>query len=1162
MSVTEINKALGSWSLRLRQDTPRSVLNALEYLGHIAVMPGRVNPIQYGDNLLDAARYVGVYRGKDAQNEFTIKGAGMAFWLGDEDGKGDVIESEVLLTAATFADAITAVLPPSGSIVAGTLVSPGGTYNGRHIYETSRSALTYITDVFGAEWRVNNNGTLDAGPIASLFVTVPKALLIRKGEGADLSYRVMPGTMAMGNDVEDYTTRVLLLAEGEGSTIATGSADAATVPFMDIHGNEVVLTRLVSESGTSPGNADARAQLMLNRFSGSRHSVSLSTSEYDVKGEFAVGDYLYVFDPDTGFVDGANEIQWQGAVINPMALRCVEMTWPVPVGWTVGFRRSTDGVWVDLSDYYIPESGETMIVVGEFNRSLTTSGGEPIGSRPNTGGVDSTIPNAPTFTGLSTGSYESEHSTRSAIRAQWTTPLNIDGSVITDGDHYEIQYRVNQAIGFAVDWADVDPLNWNDLNLTQVNDLNDTFGRTVVDGWGGVWTVAPSANAAAFDVTPGAATISIDTVNTTRRAHMLLDSEDQEVLREVSWAALPTGTGGHWESSVVTRYNSVTIDYYFGEVEITTTGAVRCRIVRKTNSPNEETPIGPAQVIISGMTYAPGNRLWIRMKSKGNVHRLKVWIGTAGDEPTLWHIIAADPFPLPASSMRAGTRDVVGPGTTSTLPVVVTTHSFQAWTPTPQRSWDALLSEPVSTDPQWQSVNVAFGTNTFTLVELTPSVNYELRIRAVDNATPPHLGTWSGSSFVFTAGDSIAPATPGPPEVASSRIAIQVTHRLGAASGGTFNLDLDLHHLEVHVGGSTSFFASEDTKVGELIANGSMVVGNIPAVGTFQVEQTEAIWVKVIAVDRAGNKSPASGAVQATADLIDDAHISNLSVSKVTAGTITATWLNAGRITTAETGARVELNGDGLTAIDGNGYVTARLDGTDTLLRFWQPPYLYHPVEIGKREDGGWGMRVQDLFGNTRLLVGQLDPAGSPGDPDNYGLAGVNSLGQIVKLSTIMFGQKEDTVANVSIPQQLAYGNGSTFGPQVTDIQIGSTGICLVTLSAEADFESSPADSSSSGHFAGHMGFSVVDQETGVEVLAPSDSRAAGFALEWPISTGNTAGTGGNFGYEAGISRTVQISLPPGVYTFTAKYRSIDHLISGSTAIFDFNNAQIVVQPR
>lgn len=1160
MSVTEISRALGSWSLRLRSDTPRSVLNSLEYLGHIAVIPGRVNPAEYGDNLLSAARYVGVYRGKDARDEFTLKGAGLAFWLGDEDGKGDVFETAVELTAATFSTAINALLPPGGAITAGTITSPGGTYTGRHIYQTPRDALNYVTETFGAEWRVNNNGTLDAGPVANLYVTTPQALLIPRRDGSDLFYRALRGQMGMATDVEDYTTRVLLLAEGEGETIATGSADAVSVPFNDLHGNDVVLTRLISESGTAAGNASTRAQLQLNRFSGSRNSVSLSTDDYDVKGDFVVGDYLYVFNPDAGFVDDANEVQWQGEVLNPMKLRCVEMTWPIPSGWTVAFRRSTDGVWLDLSDYYAGETGDTTIVVGEFNRSLTSAGGEPIGNRPNTGGVDTSVPAAPAFTGFSAGTYLSEHSTRAAIRAQWSTPLNLDSSVITDGDHYEIRYRVNVTLNHQVDWDNVDLLNWQDLDIVMSNDLNDTFGRTVTDGWGGVWTVAPSANAAAFDVTPGAATISIDTVNSTRRAHFLLDSEDQEVLREVSWAALPVG--GNWESSVVTRYNTASVDYYFGEVEITPAGAVRARIVRKTNSPNVETSVGPAAFTVPGLTYAPGNRLWMRMKSKGNVHRLKVWIGTAGAEPTLWTVIGVDPTPLPASSMRAGTRDLVGPGVTSTLPVVVTTHSFQAWTWTPQRGWDNLMSEPVSTLPEWQTAIVGWGTNAFTLTELTPGVTYELQIRAVDSAKPPNFGPWSASSYVLTLGDTTAPATPAPPVVASSRIAIQITHNLGRSSGGEFNLDLDIDHLEVHVGGSPSFFADANTKVGELIATAAMVVGTIPAVGTFQIEQTEAIWVKVIAVDRAGNKSPASNAVQATAALIDNAHISDLSVSKVTAGTITATWVNAGRIATAETGARVELDGDGLVVYDANGYVTARLDGTDALLRFFQPPYLYHPLEVGKREDGGWGMRVQDLYGNTRLLVGQLDPSGSPSDVENYGLAGVNSLGQIVRLSTIMFGQKQATVANVNIPQQVSYGNGSTFGPQVTDVEIGSTGVCLVTLSAEADFESSPADSSSTGHLAGHMSFSVTDQGTGTEVLAPADARAAGFALEWPISTGNTAGTGGNFGYEAGISRTVQISLSPGVYTFTAKYRSIDHLITGSTASFNFNSAQIIVQPR
>jgi len=719
MTITEVKQALGSWQLRLRESTPRSILDQLSYFGHIAVLPNHVNPAEYGDNLLTAARYVGVFRRRDAQNEFLLNGSGMAYWLGDEDGKGDVFETAVTLTAQTFAASVAALLPPSGSVISGIINSIAGTYTGVHRWQTPRQALDYVTSIFDAEWRVNNNGTLDAGTIAQLYVTTPKAILMRsKSAGRDLLISAFPGNQALAEDVEDYTTRVVLLAEGEGGSIATGSANGPATPFNHLHGGDIKVVRLVSESETSSANAATRAQLALSQFQGKRQAVTLSTDAFDIKGDFAVGDYLNVYDPNNGFIDPSREVYWEGQPINPVALRCVEMTWPVPEGWTVAFR-TVDGAWLDLSPYYAPESGETTVVVGALNRSVTVAA-EPIGIRPNLpegGGADLTIPAAPAFTTWNFGAYQSvdTNDTKAVIRVGWTTPLNGDASVITDGDHYEIRYRIDQILGYAVKWGQLAPFKWGDLETNR---------------------------------------------------------------------------------------------------------------------------------------------------------------------------------------------------------------------------WTAPVSDAVSADPEWHYINVPWGTNEATILELTPGVRYEFQIRAVDSANPPHQGPYSASSFQTTTGDLFAPSTPAAPIVASSLIAIQVTHNLGKASGGTFNLEPDLVRLNVHVGGSDHFYPDDSNKVGELAANIGMMLGLIGAVGTFQIPNTEAIWVRIVAVDRMGNKSAASAAVQATADLLDNAHISDLSVSKVTAGTITANWILAAAIRTALSGSRIEITSTGIKAYDSENDLNVNIDAASGTASF------------------------------------------------------------------------------------------------------------------------------------------------------------------------------------------------------------------------------------
>ena len=716
MSVTQTQRAVGQWSVRLKGNIPERILEQLSYFGHIAVIPGPVNVTEYGDNLLaaDVARYVGVYRTKSANADgVTIGGVGLESWLGDEDSTGDVFETPVVLTGASFVAAITALLPAGGAITAGTLHAIAGTYTGTHQWVTPRAAIDYVTQLFGATWRVNNNGTLDAGLESDLYVTTPQAILVAKDDTPDLRYVSLPGSATMDRDVADFTTRVVVLAEGEGDSITTGSADNAVIPYNDIHGNPVVVTRLVSESDTTAANADARAEVILNQFSGERPRVSLSTSRFDMRGDVAVGDYIYVYAPANGFEDFANEENWQGEIINPVKLQCIELSWPIVQGWTVGFR-DVDGVWIDLSPWVAFEGGETNIVVGQLPRSLTSF--NPPGDRPNLpeAGADSTIPDAPDWVASSQGTYQSEetNTTKAAIWLQWTVPLNTDTSVITDGDRYEVRFRVSVPIGYKIRWGTLEAYRWGELEVAR---------------------------------------------------------------------------------------------------------------------------------------------------------------------------------------------------------------------------WGAPLTAPVAATPEWQTVLVGFDSNTFTLTELTAGVAYELQVRAWD--VNGNFSAWSDSLNVTTTGDNVAPSTPAAPTVAASKIAVQVTHELGKNSGGTFNLELDLDHLNVHVGGSASFYPEEGNLAGRLAANPGMILAGIPAVGTFKIDNLEQIYVKVVAVDRAGNKSSASPGVTATAELIDDAHISDLTVSKITAGTITADWILSAVIRTALVGARAELSSDGLSLFNSSNQETVALDAATANIR-------------------------------------------------------------------------------------------------------------------------------------------------------------------------------------------------------------------------------------
>lgn len=716
MTITQTSLALGSWSVKLKPGTPQDVIDQLVYLGHIAISVGRPDPRVSGDSLLTSARYVGPLRKITYQGEgVNLSGAGMNYWLGDENKKGPVITDQLLYTAADFTTVVTQLLAQGQSVRAGTIHSVTGGYTGYHQYVTIREALTFVCSTMTSntldpvEFRVNGDGTCDAGTASQLYVYgTPKTAIIRKRVGADMTVRALPGKASVDEDVQDYATRVILLGQGSGLGIASAEVhlDPAVVPYKDLFGNKVVIARTVSQSSTDAANSLQQAQIALNQYANPRDAVTLTTDQFDITGDLQVGDSVWVHDPDAGLIDTSptpNEFVFRGERLNPVRLRVSEMTWPVETGMSVAYRNP-DGLWLDLTDYVVFETGTTSVTVGGYDRSLTNPTGrqEALGSRaaPNT-----SVPAVPVFQlPFVQAVYQSVNSgvTKAQVQVRWQRPLNTDGTAIIDGDHYEIRYRTSDNPGYPSTWAQAAGKTWSQL--------------------------------------------------------------------------------GTWSQ-----------------------------------------PIG----------YVPG---------------------------------------------------------------------------------------------PWTTAYAPFDSQQLLIQELTPGVPYDVQIRAVDNGIPPNYSAWSSSTTVTTNGDTIPPPQPAPPEVAASTISVQVTHLLGAASGGTFNLPADLHHLEVHGQYEPTYECTPATLLGKLPATNGMILSQTPVVGTLAIQSTAGVFIKVVAVDEAGNRSTASTPVQSTALLVDDEHISNLTVSKVTAGEITSDWLLGANIQTAASGVGAGMNALGLFARNALNSVSWKVD--------------------------------------------------------------------------------------------------------------------------------------------------------------------------------------------------------------------------------------------
>jgi len=367
VTVTEVLMKTGSWSIRLKDSTPKAVRDKLDWqktpsagFGHVFVFPTRIRAdLLTAADALSVALFTGVLR--EWSDERTIAGPSLAFWLGDEDDKGDILEAAVSQTSANLSTWVTALRPVS--LNAGT-VAATGSHTGKYQWISRRKALDAVCAAIGAEWRITPDAKLHADTAANLYASTPIPIATRRTASTrDAGLRSIPARqMRVGRDLRDYVTKVWAL----GKT-STASASGPATSYLDINGNAVKMIR----TSQVPEAEDAAntATTVLNRFSAARRSVQISTDLYAVAGAVTVGGNIYVYDPDTNLWDSTNQIYHQGLLIQPVKLRVYSHTWPVQEGMGVAFRDGS-GTWTDLSDWFVPEANDASVQCGYYAPDL------------------------------------------------------------------------------------------------------------------------------------------------------------------------------------------------------------------------------------------------------------------------------------------------------------------------------------------------------------------------------------------------------------------------------------------------------------------------------------------------------------------------------------------------------------------------------------------------------------------------------------------------------------------------------------------------------------------------------------------------------------------------------------------------------------------------
>ncbi len=207
----------------------------------------------------------------------------------------------------------------------------------------------------------------------------------------------------------------------------------------------------------------------------------------------------------------------------------------------------------------------------------------------------------------------------------------------------------------------------------------DDFGRTVAGGWGsadvgGAWTVTGPLDR--WSVAGGRGLVSLNAGNGYTANLPSLSTTSTDVTLSV--ASDKPATGGGQYVSVIGRRVSSTVDYR-AKLQITSTGAVSMWVARTSGGTETLLPGGG---VVSGLTYAVGDRLEVRLQVTGTsptTVRAKVW-KSGGTEPTTWTRTATDST---AGLQVAGSVGMYYylSSSTNNAPVVFSTDGFSVATP-------------------------------------------------------------------------------------------------------------------------------------------------------------------------------------------------------------------------------------------------------------------------------------------------------------------------------------------------------------------------------------------------------------------------------------------------------------------------------------------------
>lgn len=191
----------------------------------------------------------------------------------------------------------------------------------------------------------------------------------------------------------------------------------------------------------------------------------------------------------------------------------------------------------------------------------------------------------------------------------------------------------------------------------------------------------------------------------------------------------------------------------------------------------------------------------------------------------------------------------------------------------------------------WNYITVP-DTTTSARISVNPGTAYYVGVAAKDISTNISAFTNASTYPITSTADTSAPSQPSAPTVAANTLQIQVVHD-GLKQGGG-SMESDVAYYEVYASTTTGFTTYNSTTMLGTIQAGPAIIGTFDIPANAGSGSNQTWYVKVRAVDRAGNVSAASNQNSGNVNLIASANIADLAVTNAKINDLAANKITAG----------------------------------------------------------------------------------------------------------------------------------------------------------------------------------------------------------------------------------------------------------------------------